>query len=65
MPGSGSALPAGIAAVDTVMLSGNNVGLLGSRLQAPIVLAELARVAASGARVPTSGIDPYAVMELR
>jgi SAM-dependent methyltransferase len=58
--GSASTLPAGIAAVDTVALFGNNVRLLGTRLQAPIVLAELARVAAPGARVLASGIDPYA-----
>jgi SAM-dependent methyltransferase len=57
--GLASALPAEIVAVDTIVLFGNNIGLLGTPQQAPIVLAELARVSASGARVFASGTDPY------
>jgi SAM-dependent methyltransferase len=58
--GSASAIPAGIDAMDTVVLFGNGIGLLGSPQQAPVVLAELARVAAPGARLLASGHDPYA-----
>jgi SAM-dependent methyltransferase len=61
--GLASALPAGIAAVDTVVLFGNNLGLLGSPWQTPIVLAELARVATPGARIFASGVDPYATTD--
>jgi len=57
--GSASALPAGMAAVDTVVLFGNNLGLLGTPRQTSIVLAELARVATSRARIFASGVDPY------
>jgi SAM-dependent methyltransferase len=57
--GSASSLPAGISAVDTVVLFGNNLGLLGTPRQTPIVLAELARVAAPRARIFASGVDPY------
>lgn len=58
--GSVSAIPAGIDAVDAVVLFGNGIGLLGGRRQASVVLAELARVAAPGARLLASGSDPYA-----
>jgi SAM-dependent methyltransferase len=61
--GSASALPAGITAVDTVVLFGHNLGLLGTPRQAPTVLAELARVATSHARVFASGVDPYATAD--
>jgi len=56
--GSASAIPVGIDAMDTVVLFGNGIGLLGSPQQAPVVLAELARVAAPGARLLGSGLDP-------
>lgn len=56
--GSASAIPAGIDGIDAVVLFGNGVGLLGGRHQAPVVLAELARVAAPGARLLASGQDP-------
>ncbi|MBB5858189.1 class I SAM-dependent methyltransferase [Amycolatopsis umgeniensis] len=56
--GSASVVPAGISAMDTVVLFGNGIGLLGCPRQAPVVLAELARVAAPGARLLGSGHDP-------
>jgi SAM-dependent methyltransferase len=61
--GSASALPAGIAAVDTVVLFGNNLGLLGTPQQAPLVLAELARVTTARARIFASAVDPYATTD--
>ena len=56
--GSVEAIPASIGAIDTIVLFGNGVGLLGGREQAPVLLAELARVAAPGARLFGSGSDP-------
>jgi SAM-dependent methyltransferase len=44
---------------DTLMLFGNNLGLLGSPAAAPGRLAALGAVAAPGARILASGIDPY------
>jgi SAM-dependent methyltransferase len=58
-PGSATALPGGIGRFDTVLLLGNNVGLLGSARTAPAVLAELARVTVPGGRLLLSGIDPF------
>jgi SAM-dependent methyltransferase len=58
-PGSATALPPVIGAFDTVLLLGNNVGLLGSAGTAPVVLAELARVTVPGGRLLVSGIDPF------
>ena len=57
--GSASAIPAGIDTMDTILLFGTGIGLLGNTHQAPVVLAELARVAAPGARLLGSGYDPY------
>ncbi|MBB5787899.1 class I SAM-dependent methyltransferase [Jiangella mangrovi] len=57
--GSATALPAGLEPFDTVLLLGNNVGLLGSAQTAPVVLAELARVTVPGGRLLVSGIDPF------
>lgn len=58
--GSAISLPAEIAAVNAVVLFGNNLGLLGTPQQAPLVLAELARVTTARARIFASGVDPYA-----
>lgn len=58
--GSVTSLPDGIDNVDAILLFGHNIGLLGDTRQAPVVLAELARVVAPGARMIASGIDPYA-----
>ncbi|PPK65549.1 class I SAM-dependent methyltransferase [Actinokineospora auranticolor] len=44
---------------DTFLLLDNNLGLLGSAEHAPVVLAELARHAAPGARLYGTGADPY------
>lgn len=57
--GSASSFPAGIDDVDVILLLGNNLGLLGDAGQAAVVLGECARVAAPGARIIASGIDPY------
>jgi SAM-dependent methyltransferase len=50
-------LPAG--PFDTLTLFGNNLGLLGTPVDAPKRLAGLAAVAAPGARILGSAIDPY------
>lgn len=50
-------LPAG--PFDTLLLFGSNLGLLGSPASAPVRLAALAAVAAPGARILGSTIDPY------
>jgi len=44
---------------DTFLLLGNNLGLLGSRRAAPRFLADLAALAAPGARIVAQGTDPY------
>ncbi|MCK9904811.1 hypothetical protein CC117_32025 [Parafrankia colletiae] len=49
----------GLGTFDTIVMLGNNLGLLGSRERAPEVLASLAALAAPGARLLASGIDPY------
>jgi SAM-dependent methyltransferase len=51
---------AGLGVFDTIVLLGNNLGLLGSREQAPAVLASLAALARPGTRLLGSGLDPYA-----
>ncbi len=51
--------PAGLGRYDTLLLLGNNLGLLGGARTAPAVLAALARLAAPGARVLAAGTDPY------
>lgn len=50
--------PGDIGTFDTIMLLGGNLGLLGSREQAPAVLDSLAAVARPGARVLGIGHDP-------
>ncbi|SNQ46090.1 Methylase involved in ubiquinone/menaquinone biosynthesis [Frankia canadensis] len=49
----------GLGAFDTIMMLGNNLGLLGSRERAPEVLASLAALAAPWARLLGCGMDPY------
>ncbi|SEG69812.1 Methyltransferase domain-containing protein [Thermomonospora echinospora] len=53
--------PGDLGTFDTIMLLGGNLGLLGSREQAPKVLGSLARLARPGARMYAIGRDPYAV----
>ena len=43
-----------------MLLAGNNLGLLGSRAEAPGFLSALAAMAAPGATVVAQGMDPYA-----
>lgn len=57
--GSADALPPGIGVFGTVLLFGNNVGLLGGRAQAPRVLGELTRVSTPDTVVLASGFDPH------
>lgn len=57
--GSVEAIPAGLDGFSSILLLGNNLGLLASAERAASVLAELARVAAPGARIFGSGRDPY------
>jgi len=45
--------------VDTFLMLGNNLALLGSAAAAPARLAALAEVAAPGARILGTNIDPY------
>ncbi|MGH9279959.1 MAG: class I SAM-dependent methyltransferase [Acidimicrobiales bacterium] len=47
------------AAFDTFLMLGNNLGLLGGREQAPLVLGALAGMAAPGARIIGETLDPY------
>ncbi|GAA0927569.1 class I SAM-dependent methyltransferase [Virgisporangium aurantiacum] len=54
-------LPAG--PFDTLLLFGNNLGLLGSPELAPGRLAALGAVAAPGARILGSGTDPYRTVD--
>lgn len=57
--GSVFQLPAGLGCFDTFLMLGNNLGLLASRVLAPVVLRGLAAVARPGARLYGSGLDPY------
>lgn len=57
--GSADSLPDGIGVFDTILLFGNNIGLLGGREQARRVLAELAHVSTPATRVLASGFDPH------
>lgn len=52
-------LPANLGVFDTVVLLGNNLGLLNSREEAPAVLQRLAAVTRPGSRLIGSGLDPY------
>ena len=51
-------LPRDLGAFDTLLLLGNNLGLLGSREQAAAVLAGLAAVAGPDAQVLATTVDP-------
>jgi SAM-dependent methyltransferase len=51
----------GLGVFDSVMLLGGNLGLLGSRDQAPKVLASLAHLTTPGGRLYAIGHDPYAI----
>ncbi|NUS56557.1 MAG: class I SAM-dependent methyltransferase, partial [Streptomycetaceae bacterium] len=53
--------PGDVGTFDTLMLLGGNLGLLGSREQAPDVLTSLSRLARPGAHVLAIGHDPYRV----
>jgi SAM-dependent methyltransferase len=57
------ALPDDLGTFDSILLLGNNLGLLGSREQAPVVLESLARLANPGARLIGSTMDPYATTD--
>ncbi|WP_166655407.1 class I SAM-dependent methyltransferase [Actinorugispora endophytica] len=52
--------PPGLGVFDTVLLLGNNLGLLGGREQARTVLEGLAGLVAPGGRLIGSGFDPRA-----
>ncbi|MFJ4656815.1 class I SAM-dependent methyltransferase [Nocardia sp. NPDC088792] len=52
-------LPAGLGRFDTILLLGNNIGILGGPGRAEAVLAGLASVAAPNARLIGTSIDPY------
>lgn len=54
--------PGTVGAFDTLALLGGNLGLLGSREEAPPVLASLARLARPGGQVLAIGHDPYRVL---
>ncbi len=58
----GALLEAGaeLGTFDTIVLLGNNLGLLGGPEQAPAVLGRLAGLARPGARLLGSGVDAYA-----
>ncbi|MGH3681827.1 MAG: class I SAM-dependent methyltransferase [Natronosporangium sp.] len=51
--------PVGLPRFDTLLLMGNNLGLLGGEEAAPLVLANLARLAAPDARLLGLGTDPH------
>jgi SAM-dependent methyltransferase len=51
--------PADLTGFETLLLMGNNLGLLADRATAPRVLESLARMAAPGARLLGLGTDPY------
>ena len=51
-------LPADLRGFDTLLLLGNNLGLLGSPASAPAVLASLAAVAGPEAQVLATTVDP-------
>ncbi len=44
---------------DTVVMYGNNLGLLASRTKAPRILRRLARITSERARIIAEGTDPY------
>ena len=50
---------ASLGVFDTVVMYGNNLGLLASRTKAPRVLRRLARITSERARIIAEGTDPY------
>lgn len=58
--GSITDIPATVGAFSTVLLAGNNLGLLGEPDQAKDILNRLAEIATPQARLIGSGLDPYA-----
>ena len=59
--GDAGDLPAGLGTFDTVLLLGNNIGLLGAR--AAEVLAGLAAVTRPGGQLLGTGLDPHATAD--
>lgn len=57
--GSISDIPASVGMFSTILLAGNNLGLLGEPVGAKRVLNQLADVATPRARLIGSGLDPY------
>lgn len=57
--GSVEQIPLGLGLFDTVLLLGNNLGLLSSAKRAAVVLSSLAAVTRPGGRLLGSGLDPY------
>jgi SAM-dependent methyltransferase len=53
-------IPASVGMFSTILLAGNNLGLLGEPGQAKNILNHLADIATPQARLIGSGIDPYA-----
>ncbi|TDB88371.1 class I SAM-dependent methyltransferase [Actinomadura sp. KC216] len=51
--------PGDLGTFDTLLMLGGNLGLLGSREHAPVVLDSLARLARPGARLLAIGHDPH------
>ena len=60
---SASHLPAGIGRFDTVLMLGNNLGLLGSRSGAATLLGQLADVTVPGGRLIGSSRDPHGLFQ--
>jgi SAM-dependent methyltransferase len=50
---------ASLGVFDTVVMFGNNLGLLASRAKAPRILRRLARITSERARIIAEGTDPY------
>ena len=50
---------ASLGVFDTVVMFGNNLGLLASRTKAPRILRRLARITSERARIIAEGTDPY------
>jgi SAM-dependent methyltransferase len=63
LPGTATELPAGIGTFDTILLLGNNLGLLQDRTNARVVLTALAAVARPGAALIGSSRDPYGLFD--
>lgn len=57
--GSVEQIPSGLGLFDTVLLLGNNLGLLASAERAAVVLSNLAAIMRPGGRLLGSGLDPY------